>query len=123
VLTRYVALLGTLLPFREPLVDGFLKLPVYGYGFLRAHLARFEIAQAVSASNTEFMVGFNYRFLPNHMTTKRFIDAGARAGHSKKAGNQEKRLATVDLIKELIGLCTVAQVVLEMDYYEACLCA
>ena len=41
----------------------------------------------------------------------------------KKAGNQEKSPAAVDLIEELIGLCTVAQVVLEMDYYEACLCA
>ena len=35
-----------------------------------------RIVEAVSRSKIKFMVGFNYRFLPNHAMTKRFIDAG-----------------------------------------------
>lgn len=76
---------------------------MFGYGLLRAHLAHQEFAQAVGASSTELMVGSKYRFLSNHVTTKRFTDAGARADHSRKAGNEEKSLATVDLIEELMG--------------------
>lgn len=34
------------------------------------------IINAVNQSKIKFMVGFNYRFLPNHIMTKRFIDAG-----------------------------------------------
>jgi len=35
-----------------------------------------EIVKAVNQSKTKFMIGFNYRFLPNHMKTKKFVDAG-----------------------------------------------
>jgi predicted dehydrogenase len=35
-----------------------------------------KIVQAVHQSEIKFMVGFNYRFLPNHEMTKKFIDAG-----------------------------------------------
>lgn len=35
-----------------------------------------KIVEAVHQSKIKFMVGFNYRFLPNHVMTKRFIDAG-----------------------------------------------
>jgi len=35
-----------------------------------------EIVKAVYQSKIKFMVGFNYRFLPNHMKTKTFIDDG-----------------------------------------------
>jgi hypothetical protein len=91
VLTRYVCPLGALLPFPDSLVAG----------FLRAHQARQEIAQAVSASNTEFIAGFNYRFRLNHMMRKRFNDAGACVGPQKSA-RSEKSLATINLIEELL---------------------
>lgn len=35
-----------------------------------------EIVKAVYQSRIKFMVGFNYRFLPNHMKTKEFVEAG-----------------------------------------------
>ncbi len=35
-----------------------------------------KIVEAVRQSKIKFMVGFNYRFLPNHAMAKRFIDAG-----------------------------------------------
>lgn len=35
-----------------------------------------EIAQAVHQSNIKFMVGFNYRFLPNHAMSKKLVDTG-----------------------------------------------
>lgn len=35
-----------------------------------------EIVQALSQSRIKFMVGYNYRFLPNHVKAKEFLDDG-----------------------------------------------
>jgi len=35
-----------------------------------------RIVQALSQNRIKFMVGFNYRFLPNHIMAKKFVDAG-----------------------------------------------
>jgi predicted dehydrogenase len=35
-----------------------------------------KIAAAVRQGKAKFMVGFNYRFLPNHVMAKKFLDAG-----------------------------------------------
>lgn len=35
-----------------------------------------RIVQALSENRIKFMVGFNYRFLPNHVMAKKFVDAG-----------------------------------------------
>lgn len=35
-----------------------------------------RIAKAVQENRIKFMVGFNYRFLPNHVMTKKFVDDG-----------------------------------------------